>query len=163
MPDYNIHIHLPTDTSTPLDTEVKKPRANLSLTERVKRCVDWRSLFAMRSNLNNVGLDIRETAGGRMVLCRLLDGEPVLENIIEDYVFLGDSHRANEEISQRSLEMIIQFIEESTSDPQKPNKSSLPNYRDNMRLYGAPLTISGESALSKAQEMHFMGRIVEDA
>lgn len=167
MSDYNIHIHLPGEGGTVNGKPVQEaPQANKvtqwfdHLVSRVKHCYDWKSLHAMKEEFAKIGLTLHETSGGRKVLCRIEEGKPVINNIVDDYIFVGSNELLDEEISPRALEVIVYFLENRAGSPQAVMDSS-QLYSKNMALYGKPLKIYGENSQVKNQEIATLGGIID--
>lgn len=140
MPDYNIHIHLPGDETHVVKTPSKRDSTVENVLRVVQRCSDWRSLYALAPELPRIGLAIIETANRHKILCRLHDNKPLLERVIDDFIFLGSSSNQHDTISPRHSELIMMFITENYGAPQKLQLSGKRNsFRVNPILYGKPI------------------------
>ena len=168
MSDYNIHIHLPGDKgTTPKNMQEEQPNHNKlgkwfdSLLERVKHCYDWKSIYTLKDDFEKVGLTIHDTSGGRKVLCRIEEGKPIVNNIVDDYIFMGTSANLDEEVSKRALEVILYFLENKAGEPRVVLDNS-QSYSKDMSLYGKPLKIYAEDASYRNQEVQVLGRLINE-
>lgn len=168
MSDYNIHIHLPGEGEGTVNKHVQEtPQTNKitqwfdHLIERVKHCYDWKSLYAMHEEFKKIGLTLHDTSGGRKVLCKVEEGKPVINNIVDDYIFVGSNDVLDEEVSQRALDVILYFLETKAGQPQAV-MDSRQSYSKNMALYGKPLMIHTEGAQVKNQEIIILGRLINE-
>ena len=169
MSDYNIHIHLPGEQHANVKSNMQEeqPAKNNmgkwfdGLLERVKHCYDWKSIYTLKDDFEKVGLTLHDTAGGRKVLCRIEEGQPVVKNIVDDYIFMGSSSNLDEEISNRALEVILYFLENKASEPKIVMDSS-QSYSKDMKLYGEPLKIYAEDANFRSQEVQVLGRLINE-
>jgi hypothetical protein len=168
MSDYNIHIHLPDADKEPAksDKPVQEAPQNKmgqwfdNLLGKIRQCYDWKSFYALEEEFSKAGLALRDTEGGRKVLCRLEGGKPVIDQIIDDYIFAGSTNTLDEEIAQRALEIIVHFVESKASTPQVVADSS-QEYSRELALYGHPLKIYSESSAASQQEVTFLSRLME--
>lgn len=166
MSDYNIHIHLPGEKDQPKqmqETPVKNKMGQWfdNLLERVKHCYDWKSMYTLKDEFEKIGLTLHDTSGGRKVLCRVESGKPVVESIVDDYIFMGSGTNLDEEISNRALEVIIYFLENRASEPQTVLDSS-QSYSKDMKFYGKPLQIYAEDVNFRSQEVQILGRLLNE-
>ncbi len=166
MPKYDIHIHLPEDESVDgeqFQEETQQPMSPWleQLLGKINQCYDWKSFYELAEDFQQIGLAIQETQGGRLVLCKLSGGRPVIESIIDDYIFVGGKSRLDEEISQRGLEVILNFVQSNAGKPQRLIVASQDYTRD-MSLYGKPLRLYNEAHLEEQQQICLMGRIINE-
>lgn len=75
-----------------------------------KKCYDYISLYSLEKRFNRINLSIRPTTGGKMVLCKVIDGKPIATELMKDYMFVGSQEIQNKEISKRLIDCIIEFI-----------------------------------------------------
>lgn len=143
--DYNIHIHLPDGQTAGGSSEQAQestqsgPRAWYDqLVKRIQQCYNWRSIYELSEDLHRIGLTIRDTNGGRMILCRMEEGRPIADKIVDDYIFVGAKDCLDEEISSRAMEVITDFIHSNASYPQTLIRDG-QDYTKDMALYGKPL------------------------
>jgi hypothetical protein len=164
--DYNIHIHLP-DGQQPEAGPVKETPQNKIGTwhdrflDKIRQCYNWRSLYEFNEEFACVGLTIRDTSGGRKILCRMEEGIPITDKIVDDYIFIGSKDAIDEEVSQRAMEVIVNFIGSSSSQPQTIMTDG-QKYTKDVALYGQPLQIYQEETNAQQQEIETMGRMLKD-
>jgi hypothetical protein len=82
-------------------------------------CPDFSSLYELEDDFNKVGMTIRPTASKRMVVCVVENNRPKTGKIFEDYMFVGQVNKQNEELSSRFVECLLKFIRKSASAPVK--------------------------------------------
>ncbi len=161
MSDIHIHVHTDQAQSQPQDTP--RDRSRRGLEERMRKCYDWQSLHELQDDFNRVGLTVTATSEERYVLCRVVNGEPITENIIDDYVFIGARDNLSQEISPRHMDIIVDFVSSNIGGPVEHKKTE--HYNRGPKLYGAsntPVTIQDEKDLSDTQHIEFISKDLED-
>ena len=167
MADQHIHIHIGGDSPKKNTQQVSETSTNRvgawydDLVRRVKQCYDWKSLYELRTDFNSIGLAVRPTAGDRTVLCRMEEGKPVTQRIIDDYIFVGSKKTMDEEIGPRAMEVILHFIEDKASRPQTVVNDD-QSYSQDIALYGTPIRVYNEDQEAKQQEIRMMGRMITE-
>jgi hypothetical protein len=167
MTEQHIHIHIGGDKVNPSNQEIAQENSNKvgqwydDLLRRVKQCYDWKSLYELKEDFNSIGLAIRETAGNRKILCRLEEGVPITQKIIDDYIFVGSKQAMDEEIGDRAQEVILHFISNNASKPQVVVDDT-QSYSKNMALYGHPIRIYNEDQEVKRQNINMLGRLITE-
>ena len=159
---YNIHIHLDgqnsNDQNNPNNSQ--PPYIN-KLMEKVKKCVDWRTFFELHEDLDTIGLAIKSTTAGRKMLCRVDEGQPTSQKIIDDYVFIGGDNNIDEEISPRKLDLISQFIaNNATHYRNRPEQRH--NYKTDTLIYGKPVFVNNEEQIAESQDVDFISRMINE-
>lgn len=163
---YDIHIHLPGDEkgqSQPgqVQEHSDQPSWVSDILKRVGMCHNWRSLYQMNKDFNRLGMAIKETVGNRRILCRLEEGKPQTEDINRDYIFIGSKEKLDLDISERTMEVIKQFIVENIGEPQLVVDSS-QSYSNTMSLYGKPIQLYNEAYLEESQQIKMMGSVINE-
>lgn len=110
---------------------------------KIKNCTDYDSLYAMNKDMNSVGLAIVPTTKDKMILCKIVDGKPYAQNIVDDFIFIGCISNKDEQLSDRTLNIIIDFVSNNASGPAElidaPRK-----WQNGVRTYGMAVPIYNE-------------------
>lgn len=131
-----------------------------ALITKIQRCSYWRSLYALAEEFVQNGLAIKLTEGGRHALCRIQDGKPIHEQIVNDYIFIESANSEFDEIPQRSLDLIIQFVRQNASTNALADQ--LPTFRRNAALYGQAIRVANEEKVMAEQFVHAISRLIVD-
>jgi len=110
---------------------------------KIRQCIDYQSLYALEDEFNKIGLTIQTTQKNRMILCKLVDGKPIANNVIEDFIFVGSYQQAETELSDRAIEKIIDFVGNNQGAPSKVENLARA-WRNGLRMYGKTLFIANE-------------------
>jgi hypothetical protein len=167
MSEQHIHIHIGSDSKSEPQQVSETPTNRVGqwyndLLRRVKQCYDWKSLYELREDFNSIGLAVRETAGNRKILCRLEEGKPITDKIIDDYIFVGSKNTMDEEIGTRAQEVILHFISQHASKPQVVVDDNQSYSRD-VALYGRPIRIDESPKLeAEVQQIEIMSRLIDE-
>ncbi len=131
-----------------------------NLLNKIKLCDNWRTLYALSEDFSNHGILMKVTSSGKHTLCRIANGMPVYDNIIDDFIFIEHSGDEFDIIPQRSIDLISEFVNTNASN----NKASYdtPNYLKSYGLYGQPINIVSESELTTNQFIHAIGHKLEE-
>jgi hypothetical protein len=173
MSDYNIHIHLPEnrpdvvsaaeiprpEKTEPVRSEAVETGRVGEILSRVKMCVDWRTFAALGPELPSIGLAMVETSGRGKVLCRLANGKPLAERILDDYIYLGEDTGL---IAPQYLELITNFIRQRAGRAQPlevPRGSSMVVQP---KLYGKPIVTMAEGVVRQAQMIGYVANLLCD-
>ena len=127
--------------------------------EKIRNCIDYNALYCMEEDFNRVGLTIQQTPKRRMILCKIINGRPYAEKIIEDYIFISSLDNRDAEVSLRAIDCIINFVQAASSDPSKVEDVAR-TWMDGVRLYGKTIRIMEES-ISRAIQLSYDGVIAE--
>lgn len=87
--------------------------------EKVKRCLTYRYLASIEEDLNNVGLAVAKTIGGRLILCKIKNEKPCIDKFLDDYIYLTEDHKLDDSIDDRMINLLIEFIDKSHGEPSK--------------------------------------------
>jgi len=132
-----------------------KPEPKTNSVERliykIGQCIDYQSLYALEESFNKCGLTIQTTSRNRMILCKLRDGRPVSESVVDDYIFVGSIDGMSKEISERATEKISDFVRTNAGKPDKVQDMARV-WRNGLRMYDA-ISIVNESQQQIAGEI----------
>jgi len=102
---------------------------------KIDLCIDYQALYAMEPDFNEVGLTVQTTSNKRMILCRIQDGKPLAESIIDHYIFIGTLEDSAREISERASEKIKSFVKQAAGERDEI-KNIARSWKDGLRMYG---------------------------
>ena len=139
------------------DVDKPKPVANNlieKLIYKIGQCIDYQSLYALEESFNKCGLTIQTTSRNRMILCKLRDGRPVSESVVDDYIFIGGIDDMGRELSERATEKISDFVRTNSGKPDKVQNMARV-WRNGLRMYDAV------SIVNEDQQM-IAGEVGED-
>jgi hypothetical protein len=126
---------------------------------RIRRCDCWNTLYMLEDEFKQFGLSIEQTQGRRHALCRLENGNPVVNKILDDFIFI-EGINSYGPIGIRSMELITDFVWRCATGPQS---APLPKeYKRTYSLYGKPIRIENESRIAEEQEIHALGRLITE-
>lgn len=126
---------------------------------RIRRCDCWNTLYTLEDDFQQFGISIEQTHGGRRALCRLEGGTPIVERVLDDFIFIEGSD-GYDQINPRSMELITDFVWRCATGPQEAPEPIA--YKRSYRLYGKPIRISNEDRIAEEQEIHAMGRLLTE-
>ena len=145
-----------------ISEEERKSQITNKLIDKLTRCLDYQSVYALEEEFNKAGLTIQTTSNNRIILCRLQEGKAVTENIIDDYIFIGSLETAINEITDRAVMKISDFIRTNASAADKVRNTARV-WRNGLKMYESTVIIMNEdkqiSAMPDAQPMGFQDRI----
>lgn len=78
-----------------------------------------------------------------MVLCKLVDGSPITENVVDDYIFIGSIEESTKDISDRTVEKICDFVRTNSGAPSKVENVARV-WRNGLRMYESIIPIVNE-------------------
>lgn len=128
------------------DTEVNR------LVNKLSQCIDFQSLYALEEDLNRVGMTIQTTANNRMILCKLMEGRPVANNVIEDYVFVGSLETATRELTDRAVNKICDFVRMNAGNADAV-KNVARVWRNGLKIYESSINIMNEDVNEVAGDL----------
>lgn len=156
--DINININLGPDEPEMSSEDSKVSKSCNKLIEKIKKCYDWQTFYELKSEFHKIGLSIEKTGEDRFILCRMEEGSPIYESIIDDYIFVGSISQIREEIRARNLDIIVDFVETNAGVAQTRDKPKSKDYNKNVDLYGQAIRINEEAELCESQEISFISR-----
>ena len=130
-----------------------------NLIYKINSCNCWKTLYSLSEELLNYGLSIKITENGSHTLCRIANGKPIYNKIIEDFIFI-ESNDEYSEIPQKSLDLIIQFLKQNASSNKIIDQT--PLYRQNIAFYGQPIFVENEKNLMAEQHVYAISRLIID-
>jgi len=128
------------------DREVDK------LIYKIGQCIDYQSLYALEESFNKCGMTIQTTSRNRMILCKLRDGKPVTESIVDDYIFIGNLDDLSHEISDRASIKISDFVRTNVGKSSKVENIARV-WRNGLRMYESTIKIMNEDINRVAGEI----------
>lgn len=119
---------------------------------RIGQCTDYQCLWALEESFNKSGLTIQTTSRNRMILCKLVGGKPISENIIDDYIFVGSLDEMSRELTDRTVEKICDFVRTNAGKSDKV-KNIGKVWRNGLRMYESTIKIMNEDVEEIAGEL----------
>jgi hypothetical protein len=110
---------------------------------KIGQCINYQNFYALEEEFNKVGLTIQTTAHNRMILCKLVDGKLVTENVVDDYIFVGSLDDLNRELTERTSEKIMDFVR-TNAGPASKVENIARVWRNGLRMYESVATIVNE-------------------
>lgn len=121
-----------------------KPNVTLNkLLYMVEQCIDYQNLYALEDAFNMCGLTMQTTPNGKMILCKLREGKPVTNRVIEDYIFIGSNATIMNELSERAVSKICDFTRTNAGVPDMIRNVARV-WRDGLRMYESTIPIMNE-------------------
>lgn len=135
-----------------------------NLVGKIKYCHSWCNFYQLREEFHKYGLSIENTESGRYILCSVSqDGIPIRENIIDDYIFLGNHHQLDEVIDRKTEEIVCNFICKNAIPGANVSVRTSKDYQDkNFRMYGDSMSIEEEHQLAESQDIHQIGKLINE-
>ena len=87
------------------------------LLQRVNRCATYENLKKLEENFNSVGLTIQSSISNNLLLCKIVENAPSSSEMGEDHIFIASSKELDNEISERRLDILSDFIKETADEP----------------------------------------------
>lgn len=87
-----------------------------------------------------------------MILCKLREGKPVSEHVIDDYIFVGSLDDHARELSDRITEKICDFVRTNAGTSDKI-KNIARVWRNGLRMYESTVRIMNEDVENIAGEL----------
>lgn len=122
------------------------------LIHKIGQCIDYQSLYALEESFNKCGMTVQTTSRNRMILCRLVSGRPISENIVDDYIFIGSLDELSRELTDRSSEKICDFVRTNAGPPSKVENIAKV-WRNGLRMYESSVRIMNEDQQQIAGEL----------
>jgi hypothetical protein len=125
--------------------EMKKNTTNSldKLVHKINQCIDYQSLYALEEEFNKSGFSVQTTASNKMILCKLVGGKILAENVVDDYIFIGSNNTSTNELSDRATMKICDFVRNNAGSP-----STVMNiarvWRNGIRVYESSVKIVNE-------------------
>ena len=119
---------------------------------RIGQCTDYQCLYALEEAFNKCGLTIQTTSRNRMILCKLRNGKPVSEHVIDDYIFVGSLEDHARELTDRISEKICDFVRTNAGEPSKVENTARV-WRNGLRMYESTVRIMNEDIENVAGEI----------
>ena len=140
--------------------QAEKPQAQVqadksslgSLLYKIGQCIDYQNLYALEESFNKVGLTVQTTSHNRMLLCKLVNGGPITENVVDDYIFIGSLDNVTKEITKEAAEKIMDFVRTNAGQAGKVENVARA-WRNGLRMYPAIIPIANEEIQEIAGEL----------
>jgi hypothetical protein len=110
---------------------------------KIDQCIDYQNLYSLEEDFNKVGLTIQSTSRNRMILCRLLNGAPITEKVIDDYIYIGGTDELSKELTNRTTEKIADFVKTNAGPPGKIENIARV-WQNGLRMYQNKIAIVNE-------------------
>ena len=118
---------------------------------KIKNCGSYYMLYKLEEGFNSVGFTLQRTLKDHYILCRIVNGEPVTEEPMDDYIFLGSVDESTIEVPNGNMDSIINFIIGSASEAAKLDEGPRIN-RNGFCIYGRIMLVN-EDIHKISQEM----------
>lgn len=116
----------------------------MDITNKIRQCIDFQSIYALEEDFNKVGLTVQTTPSNRVVLCKIVEGKPSAKQVIDDYIFIGSLDNSLAELSDRTAAKIVDFINNNRSGPSKI--MDVPRtWRNGLKMYEHNIAIMNEN------------------
>lgn len=123
-----------------------QPKSDASLHKllyMIEACIDYQNLYALEDSFNKCGLTVQTTPNGKMILCKLRESKPVTNKVIDDYIFVGSNATAINELSDRAVNKICDFVR-TNSGGSDTVKNVARVWRNGLRMYESTIPIMNE-------------------
>ncbi len=127
------------------------------LLNKIEKCTTYRDIYKLDKLFESNGMAVATTINGNTILCRLEEGRPCADNLIDDYIFIEGKN--DEKIDKNSREVLKYFV--SANAGTQRTAPSMPSYQDNYRLYGKPISIKSEPKKIEEQYIDLVSRLIE--
>lgn len=128
---------------------------------KIQAAIDYQTIYAMEDDFNEVGLTIQTTSNSRVILCKIKDGKPYTKEVVEDYIFVGSLDKSDEELSDRAVSKICDFVQNT-----KGKKSKVENiaraWRNGLRMYEQNIAIMNEDVQQIAESVILRSKFITD-
>jgi hypothetical protein len=132
---------------------LKEEKPNVDhLIYKIEQSIDYQCLYALEEEFNKVGLTVQTTAKNRLILCKLREGRPLAESIVDDYIFIGSLDTMTNELSDRTTSKISDFVRTNAGNPGKVQNVARV-WRNGLRMYEATISIVNEDVNEIAGKM----------
>ena len=91
----------------------------MDIITKVQAAIDYQTIYVMEDDFNEVGLTLQTTSNGRIILCKIKSNKPLAKNVVEDYIFFGSLKKAEDELSDRAVLKLCDFIENNKGKSSK--------------------------------------------
>lgn len=123
---------------------------------KIRNCINYRNLVALEKPFNDIGLTIHPTAKNWFILCKIIDNKPCATSVVDDFIFLISMDRIEDEISDRALDCIVDFVQNNADKPSEVLDIA-KTWRNGIRTYGEAICIINEDVERVSQNMTLFG------
>lgn len=124
----------------------------IKVIDKIKICHDYGTLHQLNEDFNSIGLALVKTVSNKMILCKIKENKPCVDKILQDYIFVGSVNEHKNELSNKFVSCLIEFIKKSNSN-QSFIKYEDKNWQKMFGQYGKAVGIQMESVDMKIQEI----------
>jgi hypothetical protein len=139
------------DGEEPMEESVSSPDLD-KLLYRIGQCTDYQCLYALEESFNKCGLTVQASSNSRMILCKLRDGKPITEHVIDDYLFIGSIGEKAKELTDRVVEKVCDFVRTNAGKPSRVENVARV-WRNGLRMYESTIRIMNEDVQEIAGDM----------
>jgi hypothetical protein len=133
--------------------EKQMDKASLGkLLYKIGQCINYQNLYGLEEQFNKVGLTIQTTSHNRMLLCKLINGAPIIENVVDDYIFIGSLDDMNRDLTEKTAEKIMDFVR-TNAGPAGKIENMARVWRNGLRMYQTVIPIVNEDVKKIAEDM----------
>lgn len=125
--------------------------------EKIKRCASWDDLYSIGEEFIKYGMIIKITESGKRTLCRIENGRPIHNRIIDDYIFIQSEGVS---IPRRTINLIVEFVRKHTNTNENKIVPDIKGYHITNAVYGNPAIAIKSFTLSE-QISRQINRIIE--
>lgn len=149
-------LHLAVEADKPkapvINEQDRRAKAVDKLVYKLGGCIDYQSVYALEEDFNKAGLTIQTTANNRIILCKLNNGKPIANSIVEDYIFVGSLDTSINELSDRAVMKISDFVRTNASFADTVR--NIPRvWRNGLKMYESSISIMNEDVNSIANSI----------
>lgn len=83
------------------------------LLAKLDESTNYDDVYALEEDFNRIGMSIHQTTNNRLILCKSVNGKPVVENVLNDYIFIGDANKSDKRFTDGVVNKIIDFVKEN--------------------------------------------------
>lgn len=135
-----------------INEQDRRAKAVDKLVYKLGGCIDYQSVYALEEDFNKAGLTIQTTANNRIILCKLNNGKPIANSIVEDYIFVGSLDTSINELSDRAVMKISDFVRTNASFADTVR--NIPRvWRNGLKMYESTIPIMNEDVNSIANSI----------
>ena len=134
------------EISEVVEPETYDPNNLESLVNKIQSSTDYHCIYALEEEFNKCGLTIQPTSRNRMALCRMVDGRPISEKVVEDYIFIGSVDDLSKDLTDRIVDKVCQFVRTNAGAPGEIQNVAR-QWRNGIRMYEDTLMIANEDVI----------------
>lgn len=129
------------------------------LLDKIRRCPSWKNLYALKNEFADAGLLIIVSENGNKVLCRIENGQPITDKVLDDFIFIQSKDETSG-IPRHMTETIIGFVHKNASANRIID--DMPSYKRYYSLYGSAIRIGNERSSIEEQIINSISNVLID-